>query len=338
VAKTVAAKPEIVQISTAYGGQKEGSPVLPRNKYTSIRDDNPKSKDDAKRPEFKACKFTTEAIITEGTDVGNIHKVCANPACPVHHPKQQTGRGASDAQFKAEQEKRRREEAIATVTGLRVLAAIGAAVPVRLMKRDLFFIVERLTSLLEEPRLQMLARQHGIREKRDDGGIAKSFAAYLRRVDESTLGRALVESAILLAASRGNASQVLREAATAYKVDTDAIAAKSNRNSPRRRRQRRPRNPKAKARRAPPEKRRRPTGAARGRPLFLSAKIAQGEPALVSPSGSCAGQKGTDLLEAGNLRINFRNQLRCVHGGQCTPILVLDSERRIMTIPGGLAE
>jgi ParB family transcriptional regulator, chromosome partitioning protein len=144
---------------------------LHRNKYTAIRDDKPKSKEDAKRPEFKACKFTTEAIITEGTDVGTIHKVCANPACPVHHPKQQTGRGASDAQFKAEQEKRRREEAIANVTGLRVLSAIGAAVPVRLMKRDLLFIVERLTSLLEEPRLQMLARQHGIREKRDDGGI-----------------------------------------------------------------------------------------------------------------------------------------------------------------------
>ena len=47
VAKTIAAKPELVQISTAYGGQKEDSPVLPRNKYTAIRDDKPKSKDEA---------------------------------------------------------------------------------------------------------------------------------------------------------------------------------------------------------------------------------------------------------------------------------------------------
>ena len=90
VAQTVAAKPELVQISTAYGSQKEGSPVLPRNKYTAIRDQQPKSKDEAKRPEFKVCKFTTEAIITEGSDVGSIHKVCANASCPVHHPKQQT--------------------------------------------------------------------------------------------------------------------------------------------------------------------------------------------------------------------------------------------------------
>jgi ParB family chromosome partitioning protein len=34
-----------------------------------------------------------------------------------------------------------------------------------------------------------------------------------------------VESSILLAASRGNPSSVLKDAASAYKVDTDAIAA-----------------------------------------------------------------------------------------------------------------
>jgi ParB family chromosome partitioning protein len=72
----------------------------------------------------------------------------------------------------------------------------------------------------------MLARQHGIRQKRDDGGMAKTFAAFLRRVDEGTLSRLLVESSIMLAASRGNPSSVLKDAATAYKVDTDAIAAK----------------------------------------------------------------------------------------------------------------
>ena len=131
VAVNIAAKPELVQISTAYGGQKEGSPVLPRNKYTAIRDDTPKSKDEAKRPEFKVCKFTTEAIITEGSDVGTIHKVCANPSCPVHHPKQSASH-SDDAKWKAEQEKQRKEQAIANATGIRVLTAIGSAVPVAL--------------------------------------------------------------------------------------------------------------------------------------------------------------------------------------------------------------
>jgi ParB family chromosome partitioning protein len=161
LAKTIAAKPQIVQISTAYGVQKEGSTTLPRNKYTAIRDDKPKSKDEAMRPEFKVCKFTTEAIITEGSDVGTVHKVCANPACPVHHPKKQTS--TDDAKWKAEQEKQRKEAALANTTGIRVLAAIAAAVPVRLMKRDLLFIVEKLVSVMDENRVEMLARQHGIR-------------------------------------------------------------------------------------------------------------------------------------------------------------------------------
>src|SRR5581483_5249377 len=224
VAKSIAAKPELVQISTAYGGQKEGSAVLPRNKYTAIRHDKPKSKDDAKRPEFKVCKFTTEAIITEGSDVGTIHKVCANPTCPVHHPKQPASR--NDEKWKAEQEKQRKEQAIANATGLRVLAAIGCGVPVRLMKRDLLFILEKLVGIMDENRVEMLARQHGIRQKRDDGGVRKTILAFLRRADEGTLSRLLVESSILLAASRGNPSSVLEDAATAYKVDTDAIAAK----------------------------------------------------------------------------------------------------------------
>jgi len=103
VAKTVAAKPNLVQISTAYGQQQEDSPVLPRNKYVAIRDDKPKSKEQAQRPEYKTCKYTTEAIIAEGSEKGQIHKVCAHPDCPVHHPKKQTSR--DDAKWKVEQEK-----------------------------------------------------------------------------------------------------------------------------------------------------------------------------------------------------------------------------------------
>jgi ParB family chromosome partitioning protein len=222
VAQAIATKPQLVQISTAYGTQKEDSPVLPRNKYTEIH--KPTSKDDAKRPEFKVCKYTAEAIITEGSGIGTVQKVCANPACPVHHPKPQASR--EDEKWKAEQEKQRKEQAIANATGLRVLSAVSAAVPVRLMKRDLLFILEKLVALMDERRIETLARQHGIRQKRDDGGIAKMFGAFLRRADEGTLSRLIVETTILLAASRTNPATVLRDAASAYKVDTDAIALK----------------------------------------------------------------------------------------------------------------
>ncbi len=176
MAKTVTAKPALVQISTAYKTQREGSPVLPRNKYTAIRDDKPKSNDEAKRPEFKVCKFTTDAIVTEGSEIGTIHKVCANPACPIHHPKK--ANGANDAQFKAEREKRRREETIANATGLRILSAIGAAVPVRLMKRDLLFVAERLANLLDENRCAILAKQHGIKKTKENESVRLPAAAF----------------------------------------------------------------------------------------------------------------------------------------------------------------
>ena len=222
VAQLVTAKPQLVQISTGYGTQKEGSPVVPRNKYTEIH--KPTSKEEAKRPQFKVCKFATDAIITEGEGVGTVQKVCANPACPVHHPKQRTSR--DDEKWKAEQEKQRKEQAIANATGLRVLSAVSAAVPVRLMKRDLLFILEKLIAVMDEKRIETLARQHGIRQKRDDGGLAKMFGAFLRRADEGTLSRLLVETTILLAASRMNPANVLRDAAATYKVNTDAIAIK----------------------------------------------------------------------------------------------------------------
>ena len=213
-----------MQITTAYGVQPEGSTVLPRNKYTAIRDERPTSKDEAKRPEYKECKYTTEAIITEGNDVGTIHKVCPNMNCPVHHPKQISGR--DEAKWKAEQEKQRRDQAIASATGLRVLSAIGAAVPLRLLKRDLFFVLEKLVSILDESRIGTLARQHSIRQKRDEGGIAKTLLAFMRRADEGTLSRLMVEATILLAASRHNGTNVLNDAATLYKVDTEAIGQK----------------------------------------------------------------------------------------------------------------
>ena len=153
--------------------------------------------------------------------MGTIHKVCANPTCPVHHPKQSTSR--DDAKWKTEQEKQRKEQAIANTVGLRVLSAIGSAVPVRLMKRDLLSVTERLLFLIDENRVEMLARQHGIRQKRDDGGVKKTFTAFVRRADEGTLSRLVVEASILLAASRGNPTVILKEAAASYKVDTDAI-------------------------------------------------------------------------------------------------------------------
>jgi len=226
VKQTVAAKPKLVQISTAYGQPKDGNGAIRRNKYVEIRQEKPQRKNERDLPEYKSCKYTTEAIVTEGTEKGETKRVCANPECPVHHPKKQQQRTRADASFKAEQEKRRREEALAQTTGLRVLKAIGDAVSVRLMKRDLLFLAERLTAMLDERRLSVLLRQHGIGKPKEDAAPAKLLAAHLPKAEESKLGRILVETVVLLSMhNQTDAVKVLRDAAHAYKVDVDAISA-----------------------------------------------------------------------------------------------------------------
>lgn len=225
VHQMIAAKPKLVQISTAYGQSQSGDNVLPRGKYVEIRQDKPKQKEHKEWPEYKSCRFVTEAIVTDGLEKGELHKVCANPDCPVHQPKKKQAR--PDARFKAEQEKRRREEALAKATGLRVLKAIGDAVPVRLMKRDLLFLAQKMTAMLDEQKAAILVRHHGMGKSNDVQTPAKMLAAFLPKAEEGKLGRILVESAILLSMrSSVDAAPVLRDAARAYKVDVDAIAAK----------------------------------------------------------------------------------------------------------------
>ncbi len=222
VQKQVAAKPELVQISTAYSKPQEGSKVVSRSQYVEVRQEKPDSPDKAKWPEFKTCRYTTEAIVADGLDKGSVRKVCTQPDCPVHHPKKQTTK--ADASFKAEQEKRRREEALANATGLRVLQTIVAAVPVRLMKRDLLFVAEQVLPLLDEKRVEMVARNRGIRAKEGESA-AKLLTTFLRKAEEGVLGKLIVEAVILLSArTQPDGGKVLRAAAQAYKVDTDAIA------------------------------------------------------------------------------------------------------------------
>jgi ParB family chromosome partitioning protein len=229
VKQTIAAKPKLVQISTAYGAAKSDSPVVPRNKYVEIRADKPANQKQRDWPEYKTCKFTTEAIVTEGSEKGELRRVCANPDCPIHHARKQ--RPANDAAFKAEQEKRRREEAIAQTTGLRVLKAIGDAVPIRLMKRDLLFTAERLAAVLDERHLAIIFRLHGIGKASGAGDApAKLLASFLRKADEGTLGRVLVEVAVLQSAhSPTESAKTLHEAAEFYKVVVAAITSKVKR-------------------------------------------------------------------------------------------------------------
>jgi ParB family chromosome partitioning protein len=109
---------------------------------------------------------------------------------------------------------------------MRVLQTIVAAVPVRLMKRDFLFIAEQMLPLLDDKRLEMVARNQGIRAKEGESA-AKLLSAFLRKAEEGIIGKLIVETVILLSASKqADGGKVLRAAAQAYKVDADAIALK----------------------------------------------------------------------------------------------------------------
>jgi ParB family transcriptional regulator, chromosome partitioning protein len=147
-----------------------------------------------------------------------MRKVCTELTCTVHHPKKETSK--VDASFKAEQEKRRREEALANATGIRFLQTIVAAVPVRLMKRDLLFIAEQFLHLLDDKRLEVVAQNQGIKAKEGESAV-KLLSAFFRKADEGTVGKLIVEAVILLSArTQADGSKTLRAAAEDYGLDT----------------------------------------------------------------------------------------------------------------------
>ena len=96
------------------------------------------------------------------------------------------------------------------------------------MKRDLLFSAERLAAVLDEHRLAIIFRLHGIGKANGAGDApTKLLASFLRKADESTIGRVLVAITVLQSAHSSNESaKALREAAEFYKVDVAAITAK----------------------------------------------------------------------------------------------------------------
>jgi ParB family chromosome partitioning protein len=96
------------------------------------------------------------------------------------------------------------------------------------MKRDLLFVVERLSAILDERRLAIILRKHNLGKPNEaTDAPAKLLSAFLRKADESTLGRLLVELAVLqTSASPNESGKALREAAEFYKVDVGAITTK----------------------------------------------------------------------------------------------------------------
>jgi ParB family chromosome partitioning protein len=94
------------------------------------------------------------------------------------------------------------------------------------MKRDLLFVAEQLLPLLDEKRLELVARNRSIKAKEGES-VAKILGAFVRKADEGTIGKLVVEAVILLSArTQADGGNMLRVAAQVYGIDTDAVALK----------------------------------------------------------------------------------------------------------------
>jgi ParB family transcriptional regulator, chromosome partitioning protein len=106
VQREVAAKPELVQIETAYRSSKERQPdTLARNEYTDLEAGKEDGEDGA---EITPCESSKTAIVVYGEGAGTTRTVCTDSNCPVHHPRRVI---AIDPEAEARQREIEKEQA-----------------------------------------------------------------------------------------------------------------------------------------------------------------------------------------------------------------------------------
>jgi ParB family chromosome partitioning protein len=142
VRKTLETKPQLIQISAAWNSR-EGAP-LGRNQYVELEIKKPKPNGASTKlsPVQKPCDKMTEAIVMDGGKRGQVVKVCADPACRIHHPN--TPSPQQVERERAEERKRIEKEKLAITTRHRILATILQRVSAPLKKADLLAVAHYL--------------------------------------------------------------------------------------------------------------------------------------------------------------------------------------------------
>jgi ParB family transcriptional regulator, chromosome partitioning protein len=209
-----------------YGQPKDGSAAIPRNKYVEIRQDKPQKKEAARLAGIQDVQVHRRGHRHRGQREGRTAPGVRQSRMPGPSSEEEATTDTGRRRLQGRTGEAPPRGGAGPHDRLRVLKAIGEAVPVRLMKRDLLFAVTRLTALLDERRVAVLIRQHGIGKPKDGEAPAKLLAAFLPKAEESQLGRILVETVILLSMRpEADSAKVLRDAAQTYKVDIEAITA-----------------------------------------------------------------------------------------------------------------
>src|SRR4029077_7441752 len=96
---------------------------------------------------------------------GQVVKVCANPACRVHHPDTPSPRQVE--RERAEDRKRIEKEKLAITTRHRVLATVLQRASAPLKKADLLAVAHYLIAHLSYSQVPTLAKRHKVETKED---------------------------------------------------------------------------------------------------------------------------------------------------------------------------
>ena len=224
VKKTLETKPQLIQISAAWNSR-EGAP-LGRNQYVELEVKKPKANGASTKLSAcqKPCEKMAEAIVMDGGKRGQVVKVCADPACRVHHPN--TPSPQQVERERAEERKRIEKEKLAITTSHRILATILQRVSAPLKKADLLAIAHYLVGHLSYSQVPALAKRHKVEAKKDSATAQELLTKQVSKYDESELCKLLLEISLLDSAyQRSTASRddVLIDAAKRYRVDTEKV-------------------------------------------------------------------------------------------------------------------
>jgi ParB family chromosome partitioning protein len=224
VKRTLETKPQLVQISAAWNSR-VGAP-LGRNQYVELEIKKPKANGTSTKlpANQKPCEKMAEAIVMDGGKRGQLVKVCADPACRVHHPN--TPSPQQVERERAEERKRIEKEKLAITTRHRILATILQRVSAPLKKADLLAVAHYLIGHLSYSQVPTLAKRHKVEAKKDSASAQELLAKQVGAYDESELCKLLLEISLLDSAyqrSTASSNDVLMDAAKRYRVDAEKL-------------------------------------------------------------------------------------------------------------------
>jgi ParB family transcriptional regulator, chromosome partitioning protein len=224
VSKTLEAKPQLVQISSAYN-TREGAP-LGRYRYVELQIKKPKANGSAAKQLAiqKPCEKMTEAIVMDGGNRGQIVKVCDDPTCRVHHADRPSPQQLQ--RDRAQERKSNEKEKIAITARHRILAGILERVSVPMKKADLLTVAQQVLGSLPYNRIPLLVKRHKLEIEKSSASPVELLLKHVSHYDESGLSRLLLEISLLDSAYRNGGtpdSDILLNTAKRYRIDAEKV-------------------------------------------------------------------------------------------------------------------